>query len=117
MPSTPRSQQGTQHPDEWRADLNPGHDLNVSADVPARSAYDVKAVHRRLAEFEDDELKRIPVLAEGVRLRQGATYLDLGFERPRVFTATADMVAPADRVAPKDEVDYELWNRLERLAA
>src|SRR2546425_3857933 len=39
----------------------------------ARSAYDVKKVHRALAEWSDDELKQIPVLESGTRLRQGAT--------------------------------------------
>ena len=119
MPTTPKSRSGSQHPDEYRADLNGGSelDLNRSAEVPMRTAYEVKALHERLSDFQDDELKRIPVLAEGVRLRQGATYLDLGSAQPRVLTATADMVAPAERYAPKDEIDHELWNRLERLAA
>src|SRR5687768_3208021 len=107
---------GTQHPDEYRDDLNPGsgHDLNVRPaerpEATLRTAYDDKQLHERL-DLRDDELKQLPVVASGTRLRQGATYLDLSTLTD--FTATADMVAgDRDRYAAKDEVAYELWNRL-----
>src|SRR5687768_15712806 len=99
---------GTHHPEQYRNDLNPGsgHDLNVSpAERPAaarRTAYDDKDLHERL-ELRDDELKQIPIVAAGTRLRQGATYLDL--RNATDFTATADMIAgDDDRYAAKDEV-------------
>ena len=61
----------------------------------------------------DDGLKQIPVLWEGMRLEQGATYIDLRDPERREFTATADMFAGRDNwYVPKHGVDYELWNRL-----
>ena len=67
-------------------------------------------VHRALEVFADDELKQIPILESGTRLRQGATYLDLGGDE---FTATGEMqVRPGQNVVPKDGVHYETWNKL-----
>jgi hypothetical protein len=107
---------GAQHPAEYREDTNPGagRDLNVRPserpEATVRTAYDDKSLHERL-DLRDDELKAIPLIAEGTRLRQGATYLDLLDLVD--FTATADMVVgERDRFAAKDEVSYDLWNRL-----
>jgi hypothetical protein len=72
----------------------------------------VKAVHRRLNDLTDDELKAIPILPDGARLQQGATYVDLLGDRDEI-TATGDMSAgKRNAFAPKDSVDYQLWNRL-----
>jgi hypothetical protein len=121
MPSrTPIMQPGEQHPDEWRGDLNPnrlagqntGPD-SAADEKSARTAHELKDVHRRLSGFSDDLLKQIPVLAPGTRLEQGATYVDLNDPDTREFTATGDMEAgPTNRYVPKSEVDYQLWNRL-----
>jgi hypothetical protein len=114
-------QREQKHPDEWERDLNPDYmeGQNIGAEDAerernVRSAYDRKDVHRHLADaFTDDELKRIPVLPEGERLQQGATYLDLAGQRPHEFTALGDMSAgEGNRYVPKDEVPYPLWNRL-----
>jgi hypothetical protein len=77
-----------------------------------RTAYDVKWVHRELADvFRDDELQRISLLPRGHRLEQGATYFDLCDGRD--FRATADQVVARDGcVVAKSDLDYELWNRL-----
>ncbi len=79
----------------------------------SRTAYDVKDVHRLLEGITDDGLKQIPILIEGVRLEQGATYIDLRDPQRRELTATGDMIAGRENwYVPKDSVDYELWNRL-----
>jgi hypothetical protein len=114
------SRAGAQHPEEWRYDLNPdaltGPDVGppeLRTETSAPTAYDVKEVHRLLQGFSDDELKRIPVLPEGSRLEQGATYVDLADPARREFTATGDIhVRPGAYYVPKHEVDYVLWNRL-----
>lgn len=63
--------------------------------------------------LDDNALKQVPVLAEGTRLQQGATYVNLADENPREFKATADVTSePGDAYAPKDKVPYEVWNRL-----
>lgn len=111
---------GEQHPDRWRDDLNPDRmaGANVGAAGPhaelgARTAYDVKSLHRRLRDLPDDLLAQIPVLPEGSRLEQGATYIDLAQDRPREFTATGDMEAGRGACyALKSAVDYTVWNRL-----
>jgi len=113
-------QPGAQHPEEWRDDLNPnrmaGTNQGIAGphpEVGARTAYDLKNLHRRLSDYRDDELKQIPVLPEGSRLEQGATYVDLVQDAPREFTATGDMSAGATNCyVLKSTVDYTLWNRL-----
>jgi hypothetical protein len=105
------------HPDKWAPDLNPnrmaGQNIGGSSEADeaaARSAFDIKPIHRGLNGFNDSELKQIPVVEAGARLRQGATYLDL--ERG-AFTATGEMSARSDQyLVPKDRVHYETWNRL-----
>ena len=53
------------------------------------------------------------MVAEGTRLEQGATYVDLHDPHRREFTATGDMTAGPDNwYVPKDAVDHQLWNRL-----
>lgn len=110
---------GDQFPEEYRDDMNP-HPLagqnNMAADQKeknAPTAYDVKDVHRQFHGFTDDELKEIRVLPTGMRLEQGATYVDLQDEQLKEFTARGDMSAEAGHYyVPKSQVDYELWNRI-----
>jgi hypothetical protein len=111
---------GEQHPEEWRRDLNPdtqaGQNIGRGGPQPALdapTAYEVKQIHRQFHGFTDDELKRIPILPQGSRLEQGATYVDLQDPQLAEFTATGDMqAAPGHWYVPKNEVDYQLWNRL-----
>ena len=64
-------------------------------------------------EFTDDELKRIHILEEGQRLRQGARYLDVNAPDRAAFTATGDQrVGSGERIVPKADTPYWLWNRL-----
>lgn len=108
------------HPPEWERDLNPEHGAGQNLGAAAsggesqvRTAYDQKEVHALLNQFRDDELKKIPIVPEGQRLRQGATYLDLGATHPRAFTAMGGAVAgPENYYVAKIEVPYTLWNRL-----
>jgi hypothetical protein len=82
-------------------------------EVQLRTAYDVKEIHRSLAGFSDDDLKQIPILPEGTRLEQGATYIDLAEERPSEVKVNAGVVARAGQYyVPKDRVPYTIWNRL-----
>ncbi len=77
------------------------------------SAYDVKELHEKLADFDNGELKRIPVLAHGERLEQGGKYLDLSDNKHTVFTAQGSMEAQDPHLyVPKSGTDYQLWNRL-----
>ena len=116
MQEKPQTEQ--KHPDEWNRDLNPGRMAGQNIGQPpagreaaARTAYDLKDVHRTLRDFSDTDLKQIPVLEPGTRLRQGATYLAL--ERGGQFTATGEMtVKNEETVIPKDRVPYEIWNKL-----
>lgn len=112
-----KPQMQRKHPDEWSRDLNPdrlaGQNIGGEAEnreESARTAHEVKPVHRTLEDFRDDELKQIPILEPGTRLRQGATYLDLDQGE---FTATGEMaVERGHTVVPKDRVHYETWNKL-----
>jgi hypothetical protein len=110
------------HPPEWRDDLNPdfmaGRNVGLQGPHPdkdARTAFDVKPAHRQLTGFTDDELKRVPIVPAGIRLEQGATYVDLRALDEGEFTATGQIVATDNHwFVPKSEVDYDLWNRLVR---
>lgn len=111
---------GEQHPEEWRRDLNPAPEAGLNrgarslgADDTTRTAYEHKGAHRSLEGFSDDELRHIPILPGGERLRQGAVYIDLNAPRCEEFKARGDMAAGPDNLyVAKDEVDYQLWNRL-----
>lgn len=109
------------HPDEWQQELNPDHmagqnigERSGDREQGLPTAFDEKEVHRTLhADFDDDELKQIPILQPGQRLQQGASYLDLRDPGRREFTAMGGMEAGAEnRYVPKDSVPYSLWNRL-----
>lgn len=108
------------HPDEWQRDLNPEHlaGQNIGVDPEHAIEREMTAFHLRkrghdLRGLDDNDLKQVPVLAEGTRLQQGATYVDLTRAEPREFTATADMMTERGHAyAPKDRVPYEVWNRL-----
>src|SRR5207302_1757952 len=74
---------------------------------------DVKAAHRRLHDFNDEDLKLISILPEGSRLEQNATYFDLKHPERGEFTASGREEARADQwIVPKSAVDFNLWNRL-----
>lgn len=105
----------------WQ-DLNPdflkGENYGDQGPHPEKdarnTAYAVKDVHDTLGgEFEDDDLKRIPIMPSGSRLEQGATYIDLRAPARTEFTATGNMVTGEhNRYVPKSDVPYWLWNRL-----
>ena len=117
---TPKQQARQKHPDEWQKDLNPNHlaGQNIGQESDEQERTDVTAFHLRKRGYElrgldDNDLKQVPVLAEGTRLQQGATYVNLADNEPREFKATANVTAEAgDAYAPKDKVPYEVWNRL-----
>lgn len=106
--------------DEWEHDLHPNpmagqnHGLETAeSEKNAPSAHDLKEVRQYLSEFSDSELKQIPVLLNGTRLQQGATYINLMDEDRQEFTAIGSMEAQeGSYYVPKTEVDYQLWNRL-----
>jgi hypothetical protein len=116
----PKQQEKRKHPDDRQRDLNPNHlaGQNIGPASDARVAESGTAFHlrRRGARFEgldDEQLKTVPVVAEGERLQQGATYVDLNDEPRQEFTATGDMEASDDNAyVAKDRVAYEIWNRL-----
>ena len=106
---------------ELRSRTAGGAGMNVGATGPyphpekgnVRTAFDLKGVHGAFRDFADDELKQIPVMPEGARLEEGATYLDLADPVPSEITAHGVMEAGKGHYyVAKTEVDYELWNRL-----
>jgi hypothetical protein len=116
----PKQQARQKHPDEWHRDLNPNHlaGQNIGQESDARVLESGTAFHlrKRGTSFEgldDEQLKGVPIVAEGERLQQGATYIDLNQKPRREFTASGDMEADSDHAyVPKDGVPYEVWNRL-----
>ena len=116
-----RKPQSAQAPlNEWDQDLHPNAMAGQNIGSPSgmdekglRTAYDVKPVHRLLSGLADDDLKQIPILAEGSHLQQGATYLDLQGDQQEEFTARGEMVAERGHFyIPKSEVPYPVWNLL-----
>ena len=116
----PKQQERQRHPDEWHRDLNPDHlaGQNAGQASDARVTEEGTAFHlrKRGAHFEgldDEQLKGVPVVAEGERLQQGATYVDLRAQPRHEFTARGDMEATSGHAyVAKDRVPYEIWNRL-----
>ncbi|BAU67204.1 hypothetical protein STA3757_46140 [Stanieria sp. NIES-3757] len=115
-PGSPNDQQ----PDQWQKDLNPdpmaGQNIGIEANEVDRydqTAEDLKELHDRLNQFSKAELRQIPILKTGTRLKQGAVYIDLNDPSRQEITAMGDMSAEEDNLfVPKSEVGYMLWNRL-----
>jgi len=100
------SQVSSLHPEDHRGDP-----LRMEKD--ARTAFDVKDVHRRLADLPDNVLKQILVVPEGTHLTPGQTYLDLAAPERGEFVPGADVRAGRDnRFVAKHDVDYQTWNVL-----
>jgi hypothetical protein len=106
--------------DDFDADLNPnnmqGQNLSPAGVHPqkhARTVRDIKELQARFDDWLRSDLEEIPVMPEGSRLEQGATYIDLRDEQPTEFTATGGMQAePGRLLVPKSDVPFEIWNRL-----
>lgn len=111
---------GSQHPEEWRGDLNPNaaagqNNAAETSEVAAagRTAADDKELHGRLPGLTNGELQQLVLVPAGHRLEQGATYFDLAQPARGVFTATGAMLAEEyQRLVPKSSVDYVLWNKI-----
>ena len=89
--------------------LHPPH----PTEEQARTAYDIKGAHRRLAALNDADLKLIPILFRGTPLVQGATYIDLAHLDDGEFVPTEHVVADDSHwYVPKSEVGFQLWNVL-----
>lgn len=102
--------------DTYDRDLHPAQYADPKGEsgyVPLPTLYDYKAATRELPGLTDADLKRIPVLREGMRLVQGSTFFDVADPNARPFKALGGMTAGPDNLyIPKDETDYLLWNRL-----
>lgn len=115
-----KPQEQEKHPPEWRDDLNParmeGQNIGTSSkrnDSGALTAADIDVLASRLGGLTRDELSEVPIVPAGMKLKQGAVYLDLRIPAPVPFTATADITATEmNYYAPKAEISYELWKRL-----
>jgi len=116
----PQAETSKKRSQSFEADLNPnaGAGQNIGqagagAAKAAPTAYDVKQAHQLLANLTDDNLRQIRLLAEGERLQQGASYLDLRNLEKGEFIATGDMQATAKHLfVAKKDVPYHLWNVL-----
>ena len=117
---TPQAATESTRKDQFDRDLNPdpmaGQNLGdgrSDTEKRARTAKDVKEIHARFRDWSDDDLDEVPVLPEGSRLEQNASYLDLSSSHPREFTATGNMSAEQGQcLVAKNQVSYEIWNRL-----
>jgi hypothetical protein len=117
---SPKQQAKHKRPPEWEADLNPNHlaGQNIGHQSDARVDAEWTAFHLRkrgmdLGGVNDEELRQVPIVCEGERLQQGATYVDLKQPPLEEFTARGDMTAGSHNAyVPKTRVPHEIWNRL-----
>lgn len=103
-----------QHPDEYRADLNPEYragNNDPSYNPRTIPAYEIKDLVQKNNDLRKDELERIPIIVAGERLEQGAVYFDLKHPERGEIKAVGGMVADESNwFVPKNLTDYELWN-------
>jgi hypothetical protein len=108
------------HPTDWKdIPADEQEDLHPDSQELEPGRFGLTAQERKdlqrgsLRGLTNEQLKEIPVVPVGSRLRQGATYLDLNDPQRRPFTAMGGMVADeTNYYVPKDDIDYTLWNRL-----
>jgi hypothetical protein len=82
-------------------------------DAARLRALDVRAHHRILQAMSEDDLARIPLLAEGERLARYKEHLDLHDPARANFIAEGtEVVKPGQRIVAKADVPRELWDRL-----
>jgi hypothetical protein len=115
----PKPQDDKKHPDRWEQDLNPERleGQNIGGyrvdEHSSRTAADLKEFTESLSGFQHDELQQITIIPTGMRLKQGAMYLDINNPTAGPIRATADMISAAENLyIPKAETPYEYWNRL-----
>jgi hypothetical protein len=88
------------------------HRTGPVQDHNPRTAADIKELTPTLTGFNNDELKDIPIVPTGVRLKQGAVYLDL-HNPARIIEAHAETIAREENLyVPKAEIPRMIWNRL-----
>jgi hypothetical protein len=77
-------------------------------------ASDDKRIQSRLGDrLSPDQMARLSVLGEGVRLEQGGVYVDLADLAAGPFKAIGGQEASSrQRYVAKRDTDHELWNRL-----
>ncbi len=77
-------------------------------------ASDDKRIQSRLGDrLSPDQMARLSVLEEGVRLEQGGVYVDLADPAAGPFKAIGGQEASSrQRYVAKRDTDHELWNRL-----
>jgi hypothetical protein len=106
------------HPEPYQQDLGPNASKGLNyglegAEIPTRTAADIKELHQFLADFSNDELREIEVLREGARLETGATYVNLSRDRRQEIQAMGtEEVGRNDLYVAKKNVPFEYWNRL-----
>jgi hypothetical protein len=106
------------HPEPYQQDLGPDASKGLNyglegADIPTRTAIDIKEFHEYLQDFTPDELRQMEVLQHGARLETKATYINLADEHPHEIQAMGNEdVGDNDYYIAKKDVPYELWNKL-----
>lgn len=122
----PKPQDRVKHPEATERDLNPQQAAvrttgTAGATEPrTRPASEVKDIAAALPDFTSDELRQIPVVRPGARLKPGATYVDLRAVQRGTFAAPVEAYAGQDAwYVAKMDVAPPLWERLfqERTAA
>lgn len=120
----PKPQDREKHPAHVAEDLNPHQAAVRTSGTPGateprtRPASELKELVRALAGFSSDELRQIPVVVPGSRLKPEATYLDLRAPDRGEFSAPDESYAGKDAwFVAKADVAPPLWNRLRNAAA
>lgn len=100
--------------DKYRGDLNPNFRAGQQYDgdhydtIPAA---EVKAIHDRYPDWDDELLESIPVMVVGSRLEEGATYFDLAKPEAGEWTGMNNItVADGEWIVPKSDVEYDVWS-------
>ena len=113
----PKPQDEEKHPPEYREDLNPsssgGQNVGPASAGARQTGSRIKEMYDRFPDLNKDALQQISLVAEGERLAQGATYVDLTEENPEEFTAMGDEEAGPDNLyVAKKHTPHEIWNHL-----
>ncbi len=94
------------------ADSHTGQQGLMRQDSEGVEGDHVKKLYALLPDWHKDELRRLTVVPQGTRLKQGGVYADLRNPTAGELVAHGEEEVHDELLVAKHGTDYEIWNKL-----